>query len=105
MVVLIASLSSAVICVLLMVLLLSPLGLLSYIWTDPAGLAQQFLFQLVVAGLAAGFAVAYLRHAVRLPWHNGGQPKGWSRIVLEGFFYFRDLPDCIKLIHALLAAC
>ncbi len=59
----------------------------------------------MVAGLAAGFAVAYLRHAVTLPWHNGGQPKGWSRIVLEGFFYFRDLPDCIKLIHALLAAC
>jgi hypothetical protein len=104
MVVVTASVSSAVICILLMVLLLYPLGLLPGFWTDPAGLAQQFLFQLVVAGFAAGFTVTYLRHAVKLQWHDGG-PKRWSRIILEGFFYFRDLPDCVKLIHAVLAAC
>jgi hypothetical protein len=104
MVVVIASVSSAVVCILLMVLLLSPLGLLTSIWTDPAGLAQQFLFQLIVAALAAGFAVTYLRHAVKLQWHDGGH-KRWSRIIQEGFFFFRDLPDCVKLIHAVLAAC
>jgi hypothetical protein len=104
MVVVIASVSSAVVCILLMVLLLSPLGLLTNIWTDPAGLAQQFLFQLVVAALAAGFAVTYLRHAVKMQWHDGGH-KRWSRIIQEGFFFFRDLPDCIKLVHAVLAAC
>jgi hypothetical protein len=99
-----ASLSSAVVCILLMVLLLSPLDLLSYIWTDPAGLAQQFLFQLAVAALAAGFAVTYLRYAVKLHWRNDGH-KGWPRIILQEVFFFRDLPDCVKLIHAGLAAC
>jgi hypothetical protein len=104
MVIVTASVSSAFICILLMVLLLYPVELLPNIWTDPAGLAQQFLFQLVVAGFAAGFTVTYLRHAVKLQWHNGGHTK-WSRIIWDGFFRLRDLPDSIKLIHAVLAAC
>jgi hypothetical protein len=104
MVVVMASLCSAISCILLMVLLLSPLGLLWLVWTDPAGLARQFLFQLFVAGLAAGFAVSYLRHAVELQWRNGGQ-KSLSRIVLEGLVVFRERSDYTKLIHALLAAC
>jgi hypothetical protein len=104
MVVVTASVSSAVICILSIVLLLYPVGLLPNIWTDPAGLAQQFLFQLVVAGFAAGFTITYLRHAVKLQWHDGGHMK-WSRIIWDGFFRLRDLPDSIKLIHAVLAAC
>jgi hypothetical protein len=107
MVVVTASLCSAVICILLMVLLLSPLGLIWLIWTDPAGLAQQFLFQFLVAGLAAGFTVSYLRHAVDLQWrsgvHNGH--KRWSRIILGEFVLFREGPDYIKVVHGVLAAC
>jgi len=106
MVVVKASLCSAIICILLMVLLLSPLGLLSYIWTDPAGLAQQFLFQLFVAALAAALALSYLRHAVGLQWRNSdGTQKGLLRIVLEGFLGFRERADFTKLVHGLLAAC
>ena len=88
MVVVNASLCSTVIYILLLVLLLSPLGLLPWIWTDLAGLAQQFLFQLVVAGLAAGFAVSYLRHAVRMRWRNG-EHQNWPRVILDGFLLFR----------------
>ena len=104
MIVVMASLCSAISCILLMVLLLSPLGLLWLVWTDPASLAQQFLFQLFVAGLAAGFAVSYLRHAVVLQWRNGGH-RTLLRIVLEGFGVFRERSDYTKLIHGLLAAC
>jgi hypothetical protein len=104
MVVVNASLCSTVIYILLLVLLLSPLGLLPWIWTDLAGLAQQFLFQLVVAGLAAGFAVSYLRHAVRMRWRNG-EHQNWLRVILDGFLLFRERPDFIKLVHAVLAAC
>ena len=104
MVVVMASVCSAVICILLMVLLLSPLGLLRHMWTDPAGLGQQFLFQLLVAGLAAGFAVSYLRHAVKLRWSNGKQ-KGLLLVVVEGFVLFRERADFTKLIHGVLAAC
>ena len=102
MVVVTASASSAIICILLMVLLLYPIGQLP--WMDPAGLVQQFLFQLVVAAFAAGFAITYLRHAVKVQWLDGGHTT-WSSIIWGGFFRFRDLPDCVKLIHALLAAC
>jgi hypothetical protein len=104
MVVVNASLCSTVMYILLLVLLLSPLGLLPLMWTDLAGLAQQFLFQLFVAGLAAGFAVSYLRHAVRMQWPKGAHGN-WPRILLEGFVSFRELPDFIKLVHAVLAAC
>ena len=104
MVVVTASLCSSVICILLMVLLLSPLELLGQIWGDLAGLAQQFLFQFFIAGLAAAFAVSYLRHAVQLQWRYGGQ-ENWPRILLQSFVLFRELPDYIKLMHAVLAAC
>jgi hypothetical protein len=104
MVVMNASLCSTVIYILILVLLLSPLGLLPWIWTDLAGLAQQFMFQLFVAGLAASFAVSYLRHAVRMRWRNDAH-QSWPRVILEGFVLFRELPDFIKLIHAVLAAC
>ena len=104
MVVVNASLCSTVIYVLLLVLLLSPLGLLPLIWTDLTGLGQQFLFQLFVAGLAAGFTVSYLRHAVGMRWRIGAD-SDWPRIILEGFVRFREFPDFIKLIHAVLAAC
>jgi hypothetical protein len=87
-----------------MVLLLFPIGLLANIWTDPAGLAQQFLFQLFVAALAAGFTVSYLRHAVELQWRNGGHRK-WSRTILDGFIFFREGPDYIKVLHGVMAAC
>jgi uncharacterized membrane protein len=97
--VVITSVCSAFICILLMVLLLSPLGLLPYIWTDPTGLGQQFMFQLVVAGLGAGFAVSYLRQAVKVHWR-----ERWSLMLVDNLFVFRGLPDSIKLIHALLAA-
>src|SRR5204863_3302998 len=99
MAVVMASVCSAIICILLMVLLLSPLNLLSYIWMDPAGLAQQFMFQLFIAGLAAGFAVSYLRQAVKVKW--GGR---LSRIIWDELFSFGELADGIKLVHALLAA-
>ena len=104
MVVLTASLFSAIICILLMVLLLSPVGLLSNVWKDPAGLAQQFLFQFSVAGLAAAFAVTYLRNAVKMQWRNGGR-KSMIRILVEGFVLFREGPDYVKLVHGVLAAC
>src|SRR4029077_19619277 len=104
MVVMNASLCSTVIYILILVLLLSPLGLLPWIWTDLAGLAQQFLFQLVVAGLAARFAGRYLRHAVRMRWRNG-EHQNWPRVILDGFLLFRERPDFIKLAHAVLAAC
>ena len=71
MVVVKASLCSQSFAYLLMVLLLSPLSLLSYIWTDLAGLAQQFHVPAVCRCSCCSLALSYLRHAVSLQWRNG----------------------------------
>jgi hypothetical protein len=109
-VVLMASACSAIIAILLMVLLLTPLNLLVHMWEDPAGLANQLLMQFAIAGLAAGFAVIYLRDAVKLKWETDEERKDKNekrrmrRIILQEFIYIRRWADLRKVVHGVLAA-
>lgn len=130
MVVVSASVCSAIISILLMVLVLSPINLLQYMWEDPVGLVHQFLFQLLVAGLAASFAVTYMYDAVKVKWMIGGEDaekrekkidaettrkeveeeegverkKSVGEIIRQEFFRIRKWTDAKKIVHGLLAA-
>lgn len=112
MTVLYTALISSTIIILLMSLILTPLGELSLIWKDPAGLLQQFLFQFTMAALISAFALNYLKTAVKPPWHwpeadwpgRGGRRVGWFRVALRNLFYFKTPADYVKLGHACVAA-
>lgn len=129
MVVAMASVCSAIISILLMVLVLSPIGLLQYMWEDPIGLVHQFLFQLLVAGVAAGFAVTYLCDAIKVRWMIGHESTDWlekkseaekrggegtkerkaeresvGEIIFQEFFRFNGWADVKKIVHGVIAA-